>query len=198
MRYIRFVKPPYAEFRGDGSPERACMKVTITSDLGDSFCHDQVKLDAALLLNLPSAFNLEGHQRQSLVASERQVTWKPGMRELPVNLPISRHLQDRDYVIRVGALQPEAPLVLEDELEPLVSMHETQSSCNTVSAWSHIPYLGPRCGRSYTSGRGPAVGGKGQTENSNASKRVQRRFRGAQGRPLHIWEAGSSYAEHIW
>ena len=74
MRYIRFLKPPKVQAGTINA------LVTITSDLGESFLHKDVKLAASI----------RASDRHGDIYLRKALKWKAGMRSLPIMLEIEQ------------------------------------------------------------------------------------------------------------
>jgi hypothetical protein len=118
MRYTRFLKTPrVVTEKGTSRSQISCL-VTITSDLGDSFLHEDIQISAELLS--------PGSNEEALVW--RTVQWTAGMRSLPVTFPLTRSHSTSKLRVRLGV----EPKSTHDEYSKL----SEEGHCGVVSAWS--------------------------------------------------------------
>lgn len=113
MRYIRFLKPP--KLQGDEIKSL----ITITSDLGDSFCPENVQVSASL----------RSAEEHGDIYLRKALTWTAGMRSLPIVFNIRDC--DVDWPSRVHVTQRNAPL--SDHFE---KHHNGSDLPSIISAWS--------------------------------------------------------------
>jgi len=73
MRYIRFLKAPKVQIE-TGSKSTIKAVITITSDLGESFCSEVVHLAASL----------RSHHDNGEMYLRKVFKWESGMRALPI------------------------------------------------------------------------------------------------------------------
>ena len=155
MRYIRFLKPP----KTDGKSVKAL--VTITSDLGDSFLAEDAALTATLLADAEES-----------VQAKINVTWKAGMRSLPVVFDLPPQKLNQPLRVHVG---------LQDrpESDHFSKLHAAAESPCVISAWSQIINFPKHI--------------------IEAEKLVERKFIRQDDRRFSIWEeTGESIARHVW
>jgi hypothetical protein len=118
MRYVRFLKTPrVVSEKGTSRSQISCL-ITITSDLGDSFLHQDIQLSAEL--------RSSGSNEEVLIW--RTVRWIAGMRSLPITFPLTKNRLTSILRVRVGV----EPKSAHDEYSKL-SEH---GYCGVVSAWS--------------------------------------------------------------
>lgn len=214
MRYIRFVKPPQTQRGDDGQAPQVVMKVTITSDLGDSFYPETQDL-LAQLVSEPSGQS--GSSDATFIASEQSVTWRPGMRQISISLPVSSRVMDQRCVVRVAAYV--GPTSRKPRPDRLIARRAPPLSQNSVSVWSDAFYPGhespPNAPNNRSRGKKRSGSGVERPRaasntagleqepiaaSAHASSMIQRRLKGPQNTSvqLNIWESAGGYAEHIW
>jgi hypothetical protein len=93
MHYIRFLKPP--KIQGN----KICTLITITTDLGDDFCCQDVSLSATLRRSTDSLSLLES-------AGVTEFTWLAGMRSLPITIHIPKGFSLWPAIVFVQHLDP--------------------------------------------------------------------------------------------
>lgn len=175
MRYIRFLKTPRLtqvdDKHGRPSTHIHCL-ITITSDLGDSFLPCPTTLSAELIHASPHDTNNTHH-----VLVWKTIHWTPGMRSLPVTLPLSARPSLHKWPMRVRiSVEPKSEC---DEFASLLQ----DDSRGVVSAWS--AELDPSQGL------------------QQAEKTVERRIRRGDGDGDYasiriLEETGESIARHLW
>jgi len=193
MHYIRFLKSPSLSRGRTGL--RLNAKITITTDLGESF----------LCLDLPILVILLDH-----VGNHAQVhpyQWKAGKRELEISfsLPLTAILsgqrprwpckllvQPRDSNYQLGVL---------GDLLLLSSQEIPAGVILPILSEELFVEASPNGDRSYVAGMWP-VGRENQRPSIlriNTPKRVARHIHMAGGDEFYIWEeTGESIARHIW
>lgn len=115
MRYIRFLKTP----RIEGHDISAL--ITITSDLGDSFCDEDLQLAASL-----RSADDEGE-----LYLRRSLKWKAGSRSLPI--AFNTKGSDIDWPVRVHVALRNAGIT--DQFE---KHHHGGDLPIAISAWSDV------------------------------------------------------------
>ncbi|KAH9878490.1 hypothetical protein IAQ61_001762 [Plenodomus lingam] len=122
MRYVRFLKTPRIVLadKTTSRPHDVLCLVTITSDLGDSFLAAHAQLSAELLA-------CDSSDNEKLIVWS-SVQWTPGMRSLPIRLPLPKSGVSTSLRLKVST----TPKSTCDEFQSLVSHH----SNSIVSAWS--------------------------------------------------------------
>lgn len=170
MHYIRFLKSPsLSQPYRDAVTLQLTTKITITSDLGESF----------LCFNLPLRVTLQdetGNQARTHLCQ-----WKAGDRQLEISFPIMQNASSR-RVKRPCRLivQPQDASYRPDAFVHVL----TEPIIQTMPAGSVLPVLSEE----FSS-----------LSRYNTSGRVQRRFNMADGGELCISEdTGESIARHIW
>lgn len=174
MHYIRFLKPPRMQ-RGGSAPQLAA-KVTLTTDLGESFLWADVKLAVELV-------DSDGNTK--LLPKVKEYLWKgsEGMRSLEVSLPIP--ISKGRRTAQTGGIHSVRMLV-----RPVSENH----AVDTFTA-----VLGPGEGglmavRSMAIETNPP-----QNTSIIPSVSLAERVINLGKSELHIWEeTGESIARHIW
>ena len=115
MRYIRFLKTP----RIEGYDIKAL--ITIASDLGDSFCDENLQLSASLR-------SADDHGELYL---RRSLKWTAGSRTLPITFNIKD--SDIDWPVRVHVATRNSGVT--DRYE---QHHHGGDSPSVISAWSDV------------------------------------------------------------
>lgn len=217
MRYIRFVKAPTVHFGNDGRASHIDMKVTITSDLGDTFYPELQSLEVQLFSQPIESCPIGD---DFIAARTQRELWKPGMRELSLCLDLSvcrdvpsKAANPRCLVhVTVSSGKPVPDVFAAPKLMSAVPG-------NVISLWSDYFYPGSignldisnllsRGKKRLATGAEKPIKESGddhaeqktQALNKQPTKKIQRRFKSRHQNAvtLHIWESGSSYAEHIW
>jgi hypothetical protein len=193
MHYIRFLKSPSLSCGSTGLHLNA--KITITTDLGESF----------LCFDLPILVILLDHAGNHTQVHPYQ--WKAGKRELEISFPLP-------LAAILSGQRPRWPCKL--LVQPQDSNYQLGvlgdlllSSCQEIPAGVILPILSeqlsgeasPNDDRLYVAGMWP-VGRENQRPSAlriNTRKRVARHIRMAGGDEFYIWEeTGESIARHIW
>lgn len=178
MHYIRFLKPPLLSLapaqKNSSSTQQLHLtaKITITSDLGDSFLYAEQRIRASII----------GADGACLAQNSRELHWKAGMRELLVEVPVV----ERD-VRRRGAAGLEWPCRL-----VVVGVDEGGRGAEEMG----LVVLGEEGGRVL----GVESEGLERRVKAPVARRVLRRLRfGERGGGVEVWEeTGESIARHIW
>lgn len=175
MHYIRFLKPPSLSQPFKGSKDvQLTTKITITSDLGESF----------LCVDLPILVVLLDDK--DLQFQSRPFQWKAGNRQLEISFSIGKTGQTTKggpkWPVRV-LVQPEAA---QNRLEKLSHLLKVPTENEEPPAFV-LPVLSESI-----SGVDPIV-------TTGTPRMAQRLFKMANGESLYIWEeTGESIARHIW
>jgi hypothetical protein len=178
MHYIRFLKSPTLS---RSSPDSADIlinaKITITTDLGESFLYTDLPLQASLL---DASFRPSNLQK---------LTWKAGARSLDIAL---RFLG--------GAKSPRSPLQGPCRLfvQPRDAVHCPRAMADILKINVGLEVEGGHDGLVLPILSEPLSAAMvGNTKPS--SRRVQRLLTMGNGEKLRIWEeTGESIARHIW
>lgn len=171
MYYIRFLKSPRVIGRGNEKAFRA--KITITTDLGESF----------LAADLGICVDVVGEDGESILGpAGREYVWKgrEGMRSLEVSLPM-RKVRKVERVRMVVAAKGEAYV---DSFESVLGIGERKEGILggvvTVRSMEIDGYTG------YPIGTGLAERVFSSSIRNGLTK-------------IHIWEeTGESIARHVW
>ncbi|KAI1773325.1 putative methyltransferase-domain-containing protein [Hypoxylon cercidicola] len=101
MHYIRLLRPARLDATGRGAPHISLL-FTVTTDLGDSFLHPDAPVD--LLVAAASGAAGEPFARKT-------VRWNPGLRLLPVLLPVPPHMRrgDAACVVKIHPAAQQQP-----------------------------------------------------------------------------------------
>jgi len=178
MYYIRFLKVP--KLTPVGGPN-GCFHfytvIAITTDLGESFYFNDIKL--FIFLNGPLSSNV--HEREaSQYRRLETVFWRRGMRSLAITAKLS---YDCCWPARV-VITPDRGLAVTEFLDKLMLSHTSKISMDPAvfSAWS-----------------APLAPTKERHVVCQASKLCMRRIVSNHPIELNIWEeTGESIARHIW
>jgi hypothetical protein len=175
MHYIRILKPPrlmLGSDSGSGSSQGLGAKITVTTDLGEAFLRDDLRLVVEL-------------ERENEVGGEvlgmrkgREYTWKgrQGMRSLEVVMPVPVQVVKGRQKVRM-VVRAKDGLYSRDTFESVVK----QSDEGGVVAVQSLPV-----------DTHPSA-----TQQQGMAGRVFRSGDG--GKEVHIWEeTGESIARHIW
>ncbi len=172
MHYIRFLKPPSLSRPSKVAQDiQLTAKITITSDLGESF----------LCVDLPLVVILVDHDGHSF--QTQPYDWKAGNRQLEISLRIAKASQDTKAALR----WPFQVLI-----QPRDAKHYPHAMANM---------LNPKKVSSEPIGQVLAVLSQELHRNPSGTidRRVQRRIKLHNGHDLCIWEeTGESIARHIW
>ena len=184
MYYIRFLKPP--RLLPSPSPPSLSAKITVTTDLGESF----------LLANISLVVELGYEDGTSVlgVGKGREYIWKgrDGMRSLevvvPVPLPKGKRKMSGEMVRMF--IKPKEEDFAVDTFQKVLAMqdrvHDSGDVGGVVAVRSIAINISP-------SARGDADSGVGMAE------RVFSVGSGSSEKRVRIWEeTGESIARHIW
>jgi hypothetical protein len=172
MHYIRFLKPPSLSQPFKGSKDvQLTTKITITSDLGESF----------LCVDLPILIILLDDKDMQF--QSRPFQWKAGNRQLEISFSIGKTGQ----ATKGGLKWPVRVLVqaqaAQNRLEKLTYLLKGSTENEELSAFV-LPVLSE------------SISGIDLILTSRMAQRV---FKMANGESLYIWEeTGESIARHIW
>jgi hypothetical protein len=169
MHYIRFLKPPRLL---PGSPQTLSAKITVTTDLGESF----LWADISLIVDLR-------YEDSSYVEEGREYLWKgsDGMRSLEVCMPIYKgHKGSSSPTVRM-LVRPKEGKYAKDVFDAALderTAHHFNNTAGIVAVRSmDIHPKSP------------------QTRIARMAERVF----SSKGKEIHIWEeTGESIARHIW
>ncbi len=168
MHYIRFLKSP--KIAGEGDQKALMAKITITTDLGDSFLAADVGVDVCVV----------GTDGESVLGPGKEHVWKgrEGMRSLEVKLPMKR-VRKVDIVRMCVCATGEAYI---DTFGSVVGLdhqsRELENKGGVVTARSLE--IDVRSGQ---------IIGTGMVERVFRNERAE----------IHIWEeTGESIARHVW
>jgi hypothetical protein len=190
MHYIRFLKTPSLSRGSIGVHLNA--KITITTDLGESF----------LCFNLPILVILLDHTGTHVQVHSYQ--WKSGSRELEISFslpsgailsrqpprwPCKLLVQPRDANYRLSVLADMlAPSIQNDRVGPVLPVLSEQLTGEAVDSRGSGQRIWPE---SHGQSSGPSPW--------TTAKRVARLLRMAGSDEFYIWEeTGESIARHIW
>lgn len=169
MHYIRFLKPPRVL---PSSPQTLSAKITVTTDLGESFLCADVSL----------AVELE-HGNKSSVMEAKEYLWKgrDGMRSLEISTPIIATGKRYNYPVVSMLVRPKEDKYAMDTFDAVLgkeNIHNSEDSGGIVAVRSMDVYL--------------------NGQKSSMASMAERVFSSA-GKEIHIWEeTGESIARHIW
>lgn len=173
MHYIRFLKPPRVL---SNSPQTLSAKITITTDLGESF----LWADVSLIVELE-------YGNGSCVGDGKEYIWKgrDGMRGLEVSIPtLSRKRGCSSSIVRM-LVRPKEDRYSTDIFEAIVSEQNINQSEDVGGI------VAVRSTDIYTK---VSLDSQANTETGMA----ERVFSSGR-KDIHIWEeTGESIARHIW
>jgi hypothetical protein len=168
MHYIRFLKSP--KIVGEGDQKALVAKVTIATDLGESFLAADVGVHVGVV----------GRDAESILSPGEEYVWKgrEGMRSLEVSLPMKR-------VRKVDVLRMYVCATGEAYTDTFESVLGLDSQSRKVENRSGV-----------VTARSMEVDVRsGQTIGAGMVERVFRNERAE----IHIWEeTGESIARHVW
>jgi hypothetical protein len=172
MHYIRFLKPPFLSQPFKSSKDvQVTTKITITSDLGESFLCVDLPVQVILLDNNGVHFQ------------PRPFLWKAGNRQLEMSFSISRSALGANKAFKGPFRVLVQPQTVQNRLEKLACLLMDLKDYEDSSA-----LVAPILSEPLS-----------ELDPATTSRRVQRLFRMANGEPLYIWEeTGESIARHIW
>jgi len=173
MHYIRFLKPPQAR---PGSPPTVYTRITITTDLGESF----LRADIRVVASLESGKGI-------IAGSTRVYEWngKDGMRSLDMHLPVPSRGKESGRKLKM-LVAPKEDIHVMDTFTAVLGGHDADASMNDsrggiVAVRSMLLDINPSS--------------KGQEVETPMAERVF----SFGGKEIHIWEeTGESIARHIW
>jgi hypothetical protein len=183
MHYIRILKPPRLLL---ASPPSLAAKITITTDLGESF----LLVDVALVVELES----EDGKIVSIPGKTKEFLWKGrnGMRSLEVAIPVPLLSGGKGKVVE--------PKNVRMVIRPREARYAVQTYEQLL--------FGPPSGRNRSSEpeeTGGIVAVRSMTVHLQGSEKIsgvgmaERVFLTALGENIRIWEeTGESIARHIW
>jgi hypothetical protein len=170
MHYIRFLKSP--RIIGSGNEKALVAKITIATDLGESF----------LAADVGICVDVVAEDGESILGPGREYVWKgrEGMRSLEVNLPMKK-VRKVDRIRMVVAVKGEAYVdSFESVLETGGKEVDNEGGVVTVRSMDIDGYTG------YPIGTGLAE----RVFSSSIRNDVKE---------IHIWEeTGESIARHVW
>jgi len=168
MHYIRFLKSP--KVVGEGDEKALVAKITIATDLGESFLAADVAVHVCVV----------GRDGEGILGPEKEYVWKgrEGMRSLEVRLPM-RRVSKVDVVRMVVCATGDA---YTDTFESVLGIDYSSRKVEN-------------CGGVVTARNLEIDVRSGQTIGTGMVERVFRNERAA----IHIWEeTGESIARHVW
>jgi len=181
MHYARFLKPPRLGRSVQPSKKHDLelkAKITITTDLGESFLCKDVRIVVFL-----EALNGDGEERGVESRKMYEYMWKGGMRSLEITFPVVGVEKSRKYS---GSDNP--------SLWPCCLVVRAVASGVNVDSLQRL--LANDVEGGIVPLRSEALDGK---ETSQIARRVQRVFTARNHLPVRIWEeTGESIARHIW
>jgi len=169
MHYIRFLKPPRVL---PSSPQTLSAKITVTTDLGESFLYADVSL----------VVELEYGNRSSVVEG-KEYLWKgrDGMRSLEVSIPMIITGKRYSYPIVRMLVRPKEDKYAMDTFGAIlgeVNIHNSENAGGIVAVRSMDVYL------------------NGQKDSTPS---MAERIFSSTGKEIRICEeTGESIARHIW
>ena len=169
MHYIRFLKPPRPL---PSSPQTLSAKITVTTDLGESF----LRVDVWLVVELLGT-------NSSYTTKVREYLWKgnDGMRSLEVSVAIPIGHKEYNHPTVRMLVRPKVSEYAVDTFVSALAVDKASRYDNTA---------GIVAVRSMEIATGPL-----QTAKTGMAERVF----SAKGKDMHIWEeTGESIARHIW
>jgi hypothetical protein len=176
MHYIRFLKPPTLSRPSPDSPDiLLSAKITITSDLGESFLCTDLPLQASLLDVSFRPSNLQ------------KLAWKAGARSLDIALRVVGGAKGLKSPLQGSCrlfVQPRDAAYCPRALTDIVT--DTGSNGEGATGGGVVPILSEPLTAAMVGNMKPLG-------------RVQRLLTMANGDKLRIWEeTGESIAKHIW
>ncbi len=172
MHYVRFLKSP--RIVGVGTEKALVAKITLTTDLGESF----LVADVRLLVDIVA------EDGGSLLGSGREYVWKgrDGMRSLELNLPM-RKVRKVERVRMVVSAEGDQYL---DSFEAVLGIDNKTRKVENQGG--------------IVSVRSMEIDVQsGQAEGTGMAERVFRSSIRNDWTEIHIWEeTGESIARHVW
>lgn len=168
MHYIRFLKSP--KIVGEGNEKALVAKITIATDLGESFLAADVGVDVRVV----------GSDGESVLGPGKEYMWKgrEGMRSLEVSLPMRRVRKVDVMRMCVGATGEAYTDTFESVLGLDSQSKKVENRGGVVTARSLE--IDIRSGQNI---------GTGMAERVFKNERAE----------IHIWEeTGESIARHVW
>lgn len=171
MHYIRFLKSPrFIDNSLRNTPSSLTAKITITTDLGESFLWEDISIIAELV----------AENGETVITKGTEYSWKgrEGMRSLEVSLRIPKRTEG---VVRMRVCPASKDLDVEN-LSDVVERVAKEEEGNVVGVRSMDVKLLPSISKEVQ----PPL--------------AERVFQIGEGKEaLHIWEeTGESIARHIW
>lgn len=182
MHYIRFLKPPRLLSASSSTPLSISAKITVTTDLGESFLLANTSLVVAL--ELDDGTSLLG------VGKGREYVWtgRDGMRSLELVIPIPMSKGKRKMsgqVVRM-LVRPKEEGFSVESFEKLLDNKDSDNGGCVVTVRS----MAIDISSGANGGKAPGVG---------MAERVFSMGAGYNKRRVRIWEeTGESIARHIW
>ncbi|KAH8665901.1 putative methyltransferase-domain-containing protein, partial [Tricladium varicosporioides] len=182
MHYIRFLKTPRLQqpSRGNG-PLLLTAKITITTDLGESFLWTDLNLVAELV-------GLDG---QTLLGKGKEFLWKgaEGMRALEISMPVPVSKDKAKFAFARMLVRPEDNVRFRDSFAGFLRSGEVP--CDE-SDDGHVMAVRSQAIEISTQG-------SGQSSGPSLAERVFDLGGDSDNSKLNIWEeTGESIARHIW
>ncbi|RDW71791.1 hypothetical protein BP5796_07825 [Coleophoma crateriformis] len=177
MHYIRFLKQPRL-LPSASAPNQVSAKITITTDLGESFCFETVPLCA--LLEIDASGSTSGGGAWKILASAN-IVWaaKDGYTGVEVIIPAPNLARLRHGRVRM--------------------VIKARSNALDVSAFENCWVQAAEETSGVVAVRSMEINVRPHADQRPAVQALAERVFHAHGKELHIWEeAGESIARHIW